>query len=328
MCFFILPELDPVRGILLLNGLAITPAVLFILCGSNVKRNVKDDQDTTAYATPNSSKRKTRTCFVVHSILDILVAVVQVSVVPLTFLFVNFPESPLYLTILQIVGMVLVSCTWWENFVDDRFCCKRNWNTGILNYILAIRYDLQESRPIVTIFTSIVKIGITVLAAWVTTLVKPISNEEESQHLKMDNVTLKEAFSYINNTDFKDYSAIVSFCLTAFVGHYVGYIACKLKMQRFSFCIPLLLSTPISVALVKVNCYRDLFSPFTTEVLNPCRNNDGILTTVLIFVTGGFLWLSLYWLGRYTWTPWIESLAREERYVVASPGIKRTRFEC
>lgn len=304
MCFILLPELDAIRGIILLNGLAAAPAILFPLCGSDVKKR---------NATLKTVLRKT-----FDVMFDGLVVVAQLGIIPLLLLTKNFLStsqigSSLHLIIITLVGMVLVSLSWWENFVDDRFFCKMSRRGGTSSFILATKYDLQESRPIVTFFISFVKIGITILGTWLTKEFKPYSDVENANAHAIDSITFAEAIDKINAMGIKENSAILTLTLAAFVGHYFGYIACKLKLQRISFNIPLMLATPMAVVLVSLNCDRDMFSPFTTEIQNPCSKDELWTTKVLVYFTGFFLWLSLYRLGRYIFFPNIERLAKAER---------------
>lgn len=310
MVYVVLPEMDIVRGILLLNGVAVIPSLVFPVCASDVKLSRE------ASANEEVEKRGPVKTFIVFC-ANILTAVIQFSFIPLVLVTDNFlPTSildkDLVHIVLFILAMMFVSFSWWENFVDDRFCGTTSGRSFMKTTVLAMKFDLQEARPVVTFFTSFVKIAVTVLATWATKAYKPFSDMDNAQHHSIENVTLGQVFEKLGDMPIKDNGAIITLTLTSFVGYYVSYTACKLKLQRFSFNIPLILSTPVAVILAALDCDGDLFGTFTNELQNDCKAQD-LEDSVFMYVVGAILWLSLYWLCRYIFYPNIERLAKTER---------------
>jgi len=70
--FVVLPELDLVRGIILLNGIAVVPSLIFPVCSSSVKVNRKSDDGE------KEEVSTVRTLLVF--VFNVLTAVVQVGV--------------------------------------------------------------------------------------------------------------------------------------------------------------------------------------------------------------------------------------------------------
>lgn len=306
LAFIVLPELDIVRGILLLNGVAVVPAILFPVCASDVKQSRRSNE-------PNQSACNRLAVFA----LNILTCILQIFYIPAVLLLDHFiPDSKMDNEVDNIVyfiiSMIFVSCAYWENFVDDRFCGRTNSRGCWRKFVLKAKYELQEARPIMSTCTSFFKIGVTFLLSW---LIKSFyeENTDKNEHKVISSVTFSEAFEELGNQSVAYSAAIITLTLSAFVGHYVGYTACKLKLQRFSYNIPLLLSTPIAVIIAAVHCpVTNLLNPFTDkEAL--CRPDEQDWERVLHYTIGLAVWMSLYWLCRHIFYPDIERLAKTER---------------
>lgn len=309
LVYVILPELDIVRGIILLSGVAAVPSLVFPICASDVKLN-RHSYDETEEAGP------VKTLFVFC--LNVLTAIIQIGFIPLVLVTDNFistshVDKDFTLIALFIIGMICVSFSWWENFVDDRFCGYTTQRSFMKSTLLAIKFDLQEARPVVTFFTSILKIAVTILGAWLTKEYKPYHDGENADAHSIANVTLGQVFDKLGDMDIKDNTSILVLTLTSFIGYYVGYTACKLKLQKFSFDIPLILSTPIAVLLAAFDCEGNLFLPFTNELQNMCKEGSLDWERVWVYIAGACVWASLYWLCKHIFYPNIERLAKTER---------------
>ncbi|XP_060583228.1 chitin synthase chs-1-like [Ruditapes philippinarum] len=302
LAFIVLPELDMVNGILLLSGVGVVPAVLFPVCASDVKLKKSDEKQS----------RRNRLIVFALNILTILVQFAYIPIVLITNHFVDDSKIDNETTYIVyfIVSMFFVSCAYWENFVDDRFCGKTNSNGCWRRFILKAKFELQEARPIMSTCTSFIKIGVTFLLSWfIKVYYEENSADGQNRHKPIANVTFSEAFGELNSLPLARSGAIIALTLSAFVGHYVGYTACKLKLQRFSFNFPLLLSTPIAVTIAALECHEIvLLDPFTEEE-RQCRDDY----EPLHFVYGTVVWISLYWLCRHIFYPNIERLAKTER---------------
>ncbi|KAH3856321.1 hypothetical protein DPMN_098907 [Dreissena polymorpha] len=309
LVFIILPDMDIVRGIWLLNGVAVLPSVLYPFTVSE-PRTRRDEGYVRRIALISTS---------------LIVAIVQVAFIPLVILFDNFVggsriDSEPQTTVIFILAMMFVSFSWWENFSDDRFCGRTHDNGIIKTYFLKLKFNLQESRPIINFFTSLWKICITCVLTWVTKTIKPFSfsdDNPDANHHEIDDVTVADAFSKLGDMSIKDNAAILTLTLTTFVGYYIAYTTCKLKIQKFSFCLPMILSTPVAVVIASLDCRStfNLLIPFTNELRNMCERHEDVEEWAGVYITGIVLLTSLYWLCRHIFFPSIERLARTERFV-------------
>ncbi|XP_052242460.1 chitin synthase chs-1-like [Dreissena polymorpha] len=303
LVFIILPDMDIVRGLWLLNGVAILPSILYPITASELRTN----------------KGGCLGRIGVFS-LSVFAAVVQVAFIPLVILFDNFVagstmDSKAQTIVIFIIAMLFVSFSWWENFSDDRFCGRTNDNSIIKTKYLKLKFNLQESRPVISFFTSLWKIGITCLLTWLTKQYKPFSDSMNSEHHGIDGVSMADAFRKLGDMPLKDNAAVLTLTLTTFVGFYVAYTTCKLKIQKFSFSFPLIISTPLTVVIASVDCRPsfNLLIPFTNELQNVCEQHDEVNEWVGVYIAGVVVLASLYWLCRHIFSPNIERLARTER---------------
>lgn len=297
-----------VRGILLLSGVAIMPAVMSPVCSSNVKVHDQASSGTDSCVNKLS-----------EFVLNVLTVLVQFGYIPIALLTNYFlddskTDSVTYELVLFIVAMIFISFSWWENFVDDRFCGRTNQRSCWKGFVLKIKFDLQESRPIISTCTSFIKIGLTFLISWAIKSYHPENSnnmEENTKHIA--DVTLSEAFGTLRNLPTSEHYAIITLTISAFVGHYVGYTACKLKLQRFSYSAPLFLSTPLAVIVAIYECSGMAFLDRVSDEEKTCRMDDSVYDVWYHYLYGVFAWMSMYWLCRHIFSPTIERLAKMER---------------
>ena len=292
LCFDILPELDMGRGLMILSGVGIMPAILKPVFASDAKIHGRK---------ANSYTKKL--CIL---LMDLIALIIQCGYIPLVLITEHFYEhseqdSNVARIVEYALAIFLISFSWWENFVDNRFVGRLSQNNGWHKFILSIKFDLQESRPIISTFMSLWKIGLTCLMCWV------LGRDED-----VDMATyFVEAFDKFKTQPFAENASILTLTLAAFVGHYVGNTSCKLKLQRFSFDIPLILSAPLAVLIVSLDCDYYILEIFTDEVLQyGCTDPTD---NWWHYLAGLAAWLSLYWIGRHLWSPNIERLAKTER---------------
>ena len=295
LCFDILPELDMGRGLMILSGVAIMPSILKPVFASDAK--VKGIKRSTWIKT---------TCVLC---MDLLALIVQCGYIPLVLITDHFYDhSNQDSNTLRIVeyacAIVLISFSWWENFIDNRFIGRIRGSNCWQQFIFSVKFDLQESRPVVSVFMSLWKIGVTCLMCWV------LGRDEDVDMAAY----FLQAFDKLKTQPFAENASILTLTLAAFVGHYVGYTACKLRLQRFSYDIPLILSAPLAVLIVSLDCHHYILEIFTDEELKyGCTDAT---TNWWHYLVGLAAWLSLYWIGRHIFFPNIERLAKTERYEV------------
>ncbi|KAK3584473.1 hypothetical protein CHS0354_005276 [Potamilus streckersoni] len=307
--FRLLPELDMVRAILLLNAVGIVPSILSPICSSAVKR-----KKATEHPCENIGNKTARLIF------DFLSFIAQISVIPVIILFEYFPgdhaknieRDPAKNTEVAFT-IVMVSFSTWENFVDDRFCGSLGYNSCLKNFMLSLKYDLQESRPKITFFTSLIKIAVLLGAVYGIHI--DLADRENQDFM----LNAWHAFNEINKLSMALKSSALILIITTFVGYYSAYTACKLDLQIFSFSLPLFLSTPLAFVLTYVDCLsvdRHFLGRFSSEKrFCGLDGNDG--WNIWIFwwqiLLGAVWWVSIYWMGRHIWFPTQERLSKVER---------------
>ncbi|KAL4229437.1 chitin synthase I [Mactra antiquata] len=304
LCFMVLPEMDIILGLFVINGVAIIPSVIFPVCGSAVKLS-------------GQTKATMGHRIIVHA-LNILVLLLQFGYIPVILLTEYFSEVSLVdksdaYTIFFVLSMVFMSFSWWENFVDDRFCGNTSPRSCWKQTVLKLKFDLQESRPVISTLTSLIKIGVTILMSYLTKGFLEVNTEDDEKYIA--GISMSDVFSKLGDMDLTENTSILVLTLCTFVGHYVGYTACKLKLQRFSFNIPLLLSTPVAVIILVLECSDiDILGVFTDEY-RECSISS-ISSIWIQYLYGILVWISLYWLCRHIFYPNIERLAKTERLFI------------
>jgi hypothetical protein len=173
--------------------------------------------------------------------------------------------------------------------MDDRaFGTSRG---RLQQFILQIKFDLQEGRPFVTFITSMFKIGITIMMAYflrdeldfdVSAAAAALSKPQYENNLNLKSYS----YSYI-----MDYTSVMCITIGSYVAYYIAYTICKLRMQIVSFSLASLLSTPVAVGIVFLDChYSGILSPFTKEELF-CYTKESYDTTYWYHYLIGLLWL-------------------------------------
>ena len=300
LVFRYLGEMDAARGIMVMSATCILPSI--------IKPFFAKD-DVSGRSGCNRFFKKI-TAFVA----DLVAIIAQISVIPLiiNYGFLHEPSDK-WDKVLEIVFcLLLCSFSWWENFMDDRaFGTSRG---RLQQFILQIKFDLQEGRPFVTFITSMFKIGITIMMAYllrgdldfdVSAAAAALSKPQYENSLNLKSYS----YSYI-----KDYTSVMCITIGSYVAYYIAYTICKLRMQIVSFSLASLLSTPVAVGIVFLDChYSGILSPFTEEELHCFRKDTEHWYHYLM----GFFWLmSTYWIARYIWYPNQERLAKVDRFEI------------
>ncbi|XP_060081250.1 uncharacterized protein LOC132560604 [Ylistrum balloti] len=278
LIFRVLPEIDVVRSILLLSCACITPSILKPFCSSTKDSN---------------TQRKSKAGEMFTFVFDILAALIQISVIPvivLTDYYINnahFAENDWKIVEMGF-ALILCSLPYWENFVDDRFCGALNETNSLQILILGLKFDLQECRPVLYAIAAPIKILITGLLAFYL-------NEQEYR----SDLQFLSLFTEVWSTElFTDIPIVLA--LSAFVGHFVAYTACKVNMQIFSFAVPLLVSTPLAAYILYADCQSHVLPGIFKE--ERICDGDLLKTWWHLPIAGGWL-ISVYWIGRHIWFP-------------------------
>ncbi|XP_041372213.1 uncharacterized protein LOC121385560 isoform X2 [Gigantopelta aegis] len=304
LIFRILPFADQFTGIALISSVAALPCLLRLISCHDVR------QESDPHLTARGNKTcclNMRTCCnskcgrVTKTLLDIVVLLAQLSVIPsivMWDLLKKGSESKETIPILTVTAaFVFVSFGNWENFTDDRFFCKIK-PRGVGSFILKARYELQEGRSGLFMLTHLWKIILTTILAYFF-----------QDNLSFDLPSTMKSLTDSGN-DLLTIGPVFGLVFSSLVAYYIGYIACKLRMQNFSFSVPLVLSTPVAYCVFVLNSQYNMLRYIMTD---SSSKYPGLMENWHHLVGGIVWWLSLLWLTRHIWFPRQENLAKFER---------------
>lgn len=205
------------------------------------------------------------------------------------------------------LSLFLISLKWWENFVGaDRLCLKLFQAKRVLH---AMRTKLNLIVSTITILA--------IIGSWY--LLEYLQDRSKPSILKMLNLEAdpkdESSMSY-NSVDFHILWASPSIvCVVCgLVCYYMSCLACKLLMQKVSFCIPMYLSTPTLVGIFLLQCYGYLPKVIITGVpllVDFCRKD--VDKHGYLFVCATVWWVVFLWINRHVWFPSAERIARVEK---------------
>ncbi|XP_071105031.1 chitin synthase chs-2-like [Haliotis cracherodii] len=205
------------------------------------------------------------------------------------------------------VALVLISIMTWENYIDGdiSFCGRRLPITIWKKNLLLLRQRLY-------IFVSIWKVGMSILLALILS---------DDFHFTL--IFSQETPSYTNATTnqqsddlhFQQYGPFYAHLVTSVLCSYLGGLACKMCMQRFSFSLPLTLVTPTCAAVVMLQCeFNFILFPGDTYTWVCPSQEDPWLKYHLILL--GLVWLSQVIVTEHVWFPDSSRMAKIERLFV------------
>ncbi|VDI06166.1 Hypothetical predicted protein, partial [Mytilus galloprovincialis] len=283
LVFKVLGELHAAYGIMALNTTCFIPSVLNIF-PSRAKTN------------DNSGKKCWKTCRrVLNLIINILACMAQISVIPLIIYFGSIKMGvSTEETIYSICCVLFCSLSCWENFLPDG-TTKNNTTHDTMarlkkveQFILSIKFDLQESRPFITATSSLLKIGVTILIGFL--LAEP-------------DINLVTGWNSLTSDDILKFTPIICISTCSFMAYYMALTACRLKLQVISFSLACFLSTPVAVVIAMIGCEYNFLSTYSKNSLN-CKEELSVdLNSYMYFIYGFILFISIYWISRHIWSP-------------------------
>lgn len=314
LVFVILPSLDVVKGAMLTNCLCIIPVLLSLLSRNSYESNK-----------------------LFKIMLDFTSLMIQLSS------FIIWPMSvKSNIGYLIPIVSVLISLTWWENYVS------KHSTFTVIRALSTMKDDLHRSRYFTYIFISSWKIFVIFVSMLCTryTVDGSVSHlfvqfKSSLSHHKISIV--RDASDYgaytVNDNNIgiesetieMDANASVPLLIllvqivSTWLCYVVGKFACKIMIQSFSFALPLNLTVPITVSFLIASCgihydnvcYLKDYLP--RYVFWSCPLDtftaDGDLFNVHALMW--LLWLlSQTWITLHVWIPKCERLAATEKLFV------------
>ncbi|XP_075147009.1 hyaluronan synthase-like protein kkv isoform X1 [Haematobia irritans] len=312
LMFVVLPQLDAIQGAMLTNCLCVVPGILGLMS-----------------RTSKEGKRFAK------MLIDLVALAAQVTG------FVVWPllENRKELWVIP-VACLMISCGWWENYVDSQS------SFGIVRAMGRIKDDLKYTRYFSHMFLSIWKISLflcSVLFIYWSQGDEPgnifaMYGDAFGPHkISVDELATSLSGSLPDTIDAANidsididasHNTVIYVLLIQIFGAYLCYIfgkfACKILIQGFSYAFPVSLTIPISVSLLIAAC--------GIRIDDPCFFHDTIPDYLFFtspsnfrfndFVTQQMAWawilwlLSQTWISLHIWTPKCERLATTEKLFV------------
>jgi chitin synthase len=314
--FKVLPNVENMLGLFLMNSLCIVPAILKIIF------------------TPN--RGMTRLKRFVTFLFDIIAIICQVSIVVLFKIIYAETTSPErkqqsdsgsqnMLLAYMCLASFCVSLSYWQNFSQVKYSTNK-----VVIFIQDQINDLRRHNAKIYLLVSPVKVVLMFTFAYAF---MPNSVEEQfSLFNNRVNFTHQytaagtigsESHYYRNHGDlfFIHSGYILPFVLhvvSSMFCYYTARIACKVLMQGIGFSLPLALSTPITFLVLLVVSFKGDYQHITMfkGLLGQYFYWDGFMISQSLMTTliGFFVyWLSQLWITSHIWFPKIERLAKNER---------------
>ncbi|KAK3083083.1 hypothetical protein FSP39_013460 [Pinctada imbricata] len=305
--FYLLPSLDPIRGLLLTFGVAFTPAILKMF---------------------DSQSEKGRKFYTL--IFDVLAFVVQLSILLLWPIRNIIADEDYQDAWAIIVSLLLISLGWWENYVN-KFTKLGKLGQVLRDLKRNIRRMRTKTFAVVSVWKIVVTLGL--MTALMSNLkmscVKALffkgdNHAMECPHLSYPTDTFNVESSAYRTDPFWIAMIQIFSCLLCYT---FSKTACKIMLQVVSFSLPLMLAAPVMAGLFIGNC-ETWKSVGNTQFLMPdylywTCDIHGISTDFLeILISDYFLpitlawWLSFMWVTFHIWIPRVERLVQTERLFV------------
>lgn len=314
LVFYVLPDMDVVKGAMLTNCLCFIPAILGLL-----SRNNKESQ----------------------RFIKVIIDLVAIAAQATGFVVWAIVEQKPHLWVIPL-SIVLTSLGWWENYIS------RHSPLPFIKRLGKIKEGFEQTRYFSYIFLSIWKC----LCFFLTTLFILMIKEGEIQfffsyfaegwgeHV----ITILEIKPTLGGTSTPDISEIIPtgddiimpssdrtplyvLLINIFASYFAyifGKFACKIMIQGFSYAFPVNLTIPVSISLLIAAC--------GLRNGDPCFFHDTIPSYLFFesppahflndFISHQHAWVWLLWLLSQTWvtihiwTPKCERLARTEKLFV------------
>ncbi|KAJ3634074.1 hypothetical protein MTP99_010982 [Tenebrio molitor] len=314
LVFYILPDLDVVKGAMLTNCICFVPGVLGLL-----SRNNKESQ----------------------RFLKVIIDLAAIAAQATGFVVWPIIEQRADLWIIPI-AIFLVSLGWWENYIS------KYSPIPFVKKLGKIKESLEQSRYFTYMFISIWKCLCIFLSVLFITLIKEgeiaFFFTEFSEGFGSHQIQVLEIKPFLGGTSLPDISEIIPTgddtlipandmtpiyvllinIFASYLAYIFGKFACKIMIQGFSYAFPVNLTIPVSISLLIAAC--------GLRNGDPCFFHETIPSYLFFesppvmflndFISHQHAWIWLLWLLSQTWitlhiwTPKCERLARTEKLFV------------
>ncbi|CAL1533661.1 unnamed protein product [Lymnaea stagnalis] len=195
------------------------------------------------------------------------------------------------------VALILMSVGWWENYVSSDWSLFGRVKLSFKHW----RHVLQETRETSYFLIGPFKIALVII------LGKYLADAEFALPTwHKDTKKTPGDFHAIS------YSLLYITLGSAILVTYLSGLACKLHMQKTAFAFPLILSPPVSLVVVYLQC-RYEFLPVSWHSGTWLCPNLQIESLIQPIAVSGALWLSYCIIVSHIWFPKSERMAKIEK---------------
>ncbi|KRZ54036.1 ER degradation-enhancing alpha-mannosidase-like protein 1 [Trichinella nativa] len=293
LVFSILPELDSVRGVMLLSALGLVPSLLNVLF--NLQLFVEEEP------TVKVSSRQ-----LVHIIADVIAFLMQTSAL-WTWVLV---DRTLKVRSMLAFSLFATSLRWWENYVDH----SSQGSFAILIKLGNLARRLQRSRYKTHVLLSIWRCALSLfcmlmLGGSVHRLRVLFDFTDPFQHLNGSS-TVGVGFTIWNwSSSLSAYastfrSLALGLICSSWACYQAARFACKVHMGKFSYSFPVVVTVPFTVAILlslgEVRRLRPCFAVgWLTDKLYWNLSSYGQVWPDLLRDRAAWMWI--FWFVSYLW---------------------------
>jgi chitin synthase len=215
LVFRVLPSIDNVTGLFILNGVCIVPAILNLF---------------SAYRGLNQTMK------VLTFFIDIVCVFMQLCVCFIPFVYPTSAKLPSELQWQLPLALLLISCGYWESFAETRMS-KRKFLRWFQHGIRA----LKKSRPKIYVTASLLKITVLILSAmwflpksidinmyWKVFEQVPIGYNDKNTRRVLGSGIFDEHEDLFRIT-YEVYIPLIVQIVSSCICYYTGRIACKVR---------------------------------------------------------------------------------------------------
>ncbi|XP_060063733.1 uncharacterized protein LOC132544183 [Ylistrum balloti] len=299
LVYRILPEYDTVSGITLTLAIAQLPTIL------NIHRQI-------------FRRRKRKLKFFKRlfvATFSILASLIQFGFNPMVYITETFvpKDSTSKNEVFLTVSLFLVSFGWCEAFAGEDI------DIGFMTIpFKKWRHEISQCRDKTNFVACPLKVGIFFLCAYqlvpgVTfAFPLPVTYKDVNVSVPNSNETTIEQVA-VYQSFFSTYTLMLIQVISGYLCSYLCGIACKIHMQRFSFCLALFFVPILAMSLTIWRCMEGQNSLPVLEGTIACPDDlsvDGLKGVLGVALA---LMLSLVMLTLHVWFPSTERMAKLER---------------
>lgn len=322
----VLPSFDPISAVMLCMSVSVVPAFLKIVYPERTLKEIEESE-------------KDRLCGA--RIVNSVALTCQLGSIILWIYYVYIAtgsrnSQSIALMVLVAICPILVSITWWENFVKQAksksrassdFDDKSSW-------LMRLKLNMRRHRVKVGIFVNLWKIVVTIIVT--PCLLFGIFCENKDSCIKafyFQNV--KGELRYISNGSMIDNRHFGEECISYFpfmislanilssiICFKLAKAACKILAQKLCFALPVVLSTPVVIGFI-LSLYGqtagisfgqcNLPMPIWKDEEDPTVLFDIIDTYWVVIAAGALGYFSFLLVTNHIWSPGKERLIATDR---------------